>query len=506
MNKMLPITDNVYLCSYTYDSYLNCIMRSKYRIGEIVAVFKISSYDQYQWKVQNEDIDFIEKNGKLVVHSKNKYNLSMNGIVYRDVKEEDEIELNIIYSQYCHKSGYLGVFLYDEHKNIKYISLNSRNCGLYSYTEYGVKHDLDTQLIKQQDKIVLKKKGQNVQLIVRRQEKDMVLAKITLEKSNSSSLKIGVDIKLGDNCYYKWMFLNHIQWKYYKDPNSWIKLDFESTIRRDWVYYSINYFVLYETETISFIKDLQVDILDYIRQKINHSIYLELELDSYDIVDTVKYRKVHHEHQCLIYGYSDDKRVVYIICTNKGKPIKSIITYNEFLNQLENKQEDFEIHTLKYRPDLVNDYEFSPKLCIDSLKKFLNSESQLKTDIVIPTAEFYYGINVYDAILEQGDLHDLILDKRICNMICEHTKCMLDRIKYMIAIHLVSPSEVEELLNQAEANYNLSMDVQIYHLKYIYNRQEKLLMKIRKSLECLKDCDYKLHQNLLDHLMMKYEV
>lgn len=498
--RILPITDQLYFGSYTYDAYLECIISNQYRIGDVAAVIAVKNYENYEWKFQMENLKLLERKDKLIFKTGG-YNLAMNGALYREVGDIDEMEIQIIYQQESHNFGYIALVLSED--NADGTILKKHNNGQYSIGKDG-KPTVLTIIQPGKDNIyVLKKCHNRVDVVVRRNNEDTILCSYTLEQEELSKLKFGISICLGDNCYYKWQFQNHIQWKYNLRDDSIIKLDHDYAVRKAWLYYSLNYFVTYDSESILLLMDLGVSMVDYIKTKINYNTYVKLDLDSFDIENVVKYKKKHHLHECLIYGYNDEQQKIYLIAVSKGKFKKAAISYEDLIHQVAIYKQQMEIVCMKYEPNIVKDYEFDRTLCIEHLKCFLSSETVLDTEIIYPKDDFCYGIDVYDMLLSDNGLMTLMNDVRVATIICEHTKCMVDRLKYMHALKMLDENEVTELLDVASSCYENALLIKDLVIKYSLANQERLVGKTRKCLQALKEQDIELHQNLIQVLEKK---
>ena len=89
------------------------------------------------------------------------------------------------------------------------------------------------------------------------------------------------------------------------------RVDYFGRLRKNWNYYTSDYFLDYARYTYDSISILGISLIDFIRKNINQGKYIEVWINQKFIKNRWEYRKQrNHFHQNLIYGYNDDKEIL----------------------------------------------------------------------------------------------------------------------------------------------------------------------------------------------------
>lgn len=501
MQKCLPITTDTKMRAYTYDAYLDAIISNKFRTGKIVASIEIDNYEKKAWKYNSDKLIFRRENRGIIFESSSKYLVDMNGILYRDLEKDDEVALTILYQQYSQPWGNIGIFIADdnqlEKKEFKYQFGFFNKVGWYlkdiegNYFEYGTDRKITT-------KIVLRKKNSELYFKFV-EDKETVWKNYFINNDvMSGSLKIGVNIFLYDNVYFDWLYSNHIQLKYNKNPRE-VLFEYETSCMRLWNYYTINYFLVYKVEKMKNIRQMNVSLLDYIKVNIRNENYIELWMECYDLIGTVRYHNDRFVHQCVIYGYSDEKQILHVLCINQGKPFFSQITYGDFVKQSNKYDDEALIVSQEYNPEMIP-INISVHKCIESLSAYLNGKRLMDWELLLPTEEYYYGITIYDVIKKGRGLEAFLDDKRMCRLICEHKQFMIERLEYLIERQMIEKRTVVKYLDVSKQLYEDALTLQGLVIKYMLSKKDKLLPKIVRYIEKMKSIEETMYPELIKTL------
>lgn len=125
---------------------------------------------------------------------------------------------------------------------------------------------------------------------------------------------------------------------------------------------------------------------DYIEYIINQGYYLEANLDHYYFTSSLYYDQKHFVHPTFIYGYDNDKQIIYTSDFYYGKGyIRQPISYSNINLSLNN---DYIINLYGYQDaeykfnfELMNTYLEDYLFSRDSMKKFVFSHQEYNHNI-----------------------------------------------------------------------------------------------------------------------------
>ncbi len=505
MQKYLPITNNTRMRSYTYDAYLDAIISNKYRTGSTVASIKIDGYEKEIWEFKSRKLIVEKKDSRIFFKTNNKYSIDMNGILFRPLQEYDELALSILYQQYSQPWGNIGIFIANgkcifENANFLFQFGVFNKTGCYLKDSFGNQYNRNT-FLKNKEKIVLRRQGNKLYFEFAGEEQ-MTWKEYTIgENEKNEELKIGIYISLYNNVYYDWLYSNHIQWKYNKNERE-VMFEYETSCRRDWNYYTINYFLVYKVEKMRNIRQMGVSLLDYVKANIDNNSYIELWMQCYDLIDTVRFRKEKFMHQCLIYGYNDRIEKLSVLCVNRGKPFLSKITYKDFFMQSQEYDDGALVVSQDYNPETVP-YNMTIQKCMESIECYLEGKRLMDWELMLPSEEYYYGIDVYGVMKDKEGIMKFLNDKRMCRMICEHKLFMVERLEYLVERGMVEEGDVSECLRKAKMIYDDSLTLQHYVVKYMLSKRASLIPKAINYIEKIENAEKELYPQIIQILRLR---
>ncbi len=508
MEKHLPITIDTNLRAYTYDSYLEAIISNRYRTGEVISAIKVEDNRSDWWEWIAEKVSIENRNdGRYILKSK-KYSDKMNGLIYRKLEEQDYILLSVLYQQYTHPWGNIGLVIFEGSRmsvatNFLYQFASFNKTGVFAKDIQGNQYNHDIKLRKH-EALLLRREGKRIFFEIKDTEtnKNRTLHEFSLDDYLNNNLMIGINISLYENVYYNWLFQNHVQLKYNKNHRE-VMLEYDTTVQRNWNYYTINYFVEFFNEKKGVLRTLGIKLKDYIRKKLDNDYYVEMYLDSYDLINTAKHQRNHFYHQSLIYGYSNKKRRFYVIAISNGKPIKSQISYDDIDRYDIILDDETLLVSQKYDPEMTV-YNFSIDVFIESLKRYLCGETVINTRVIYPGDEYYYGIEVYKIFNRADGLNHLMNDKRIAYLICEHKKCMCQRLEFIAAREYIDWIYIEpyhKLMLEVEEKAKNLCD---YVIMYLITKKEKLTSKVLENINFIEKQEEYIYRQLIE-IMQKYK-
>ncbi len=491
IKKYLPISENVRFRTYSYYSYYDAVVSNECRTGKVAAVVSIDGYDETIWKKEEKRLHVVSSGQGNLVFESEKYNFSMEAFVYRPLLMCDEQIIEIKYQQQSQPWGSIGLFVSD---TISYeTSMYEHQIGHFCTGDifYKNRGQQDNHGCLGQGKCIIqmKKSGKEI-LFSAYDEKRGVMETLQRRECYGKDLYLGVYVYLYDNCYYNWMFSNYFQLKANTKADD-IFLEFDNALKRDWKYFTTNYFIDYNVVSNSLLKKLSINICHYIRENINEEKYIEMDIDHYDVEGTDSYQKRHMKHTCLFFGYNDLKESLYLLCVDGGLIKKGKISYECILNQFSgdncetSSENENMIITETYMPEKAN-YTMDKGDIVRFAKAFLNGTSLSGGGVVLPSdGNYVYGIEIYDYLRQNVDI--VIDDIRISHLLVEHKQCMMERIEYMTLKEMIDEKDaaqlnvmVEDMLKTAKVLRNKILRNKVLPHELIGTSVDKYLLNIKE--------------------------
>lgn len=493
-SKILPITDNVDMYSFTYYSYPQAILKSPFFTGKKVASLKMDETSVGKWRQKKENIDVRIEDQRIAFFSKNKYNYGMNGVLFREVGLNYSMELQIEYQQYTNPWGCIGIGIYqiidEEWKNNSVLEYGQFNNGKIYIKDFGIQHEVSTDISEEKNRLRICKEGNKLECYLvncnKKEEK-------VYEKENVAELYIGVFIKLYDNCYYDFLFQNNLQLKY-DCIGKEITLDYDSGIMKNDNYFTADYFFDYSIESVSTIKRMGISIISYITGKISNGVYLEMEIDYFLLPNSVCYSVTHYYHRSLIYGYDSEKKKFNVIYTEKGKLIIDSIGYGDFITQMQKK--DSHVMSIAFMPENIG-YEFSIEVFKRNLESYRQGESVVKTDIIRHSNSYVYGMELYNVILKKDGLQTFIEDIRISYLFFEHKEIMYKRLRYLKEKKYIKSQKFDCIITNALDICNESKKIMQLCMKEAFSSKHENKEKIKGKLVKIRNEEENLFLNII---------
>lgn len=493
MRKVLPVTNKPYIMTYSYYAYPQSILGSDFYIGKVAAEIEMPDYHKYDWISDHGNLTLYEEGEKIRFEAE-EFNTDMYYALCRDVAEIDEIEITIYYQQYSQPWGAINLFLADNlieeiNQDDKYLCRIGYfpNKGVYLRVN-NLEQELNMQYMKFPIRIKLKKLKESIQFFVFDKEWKNV-SEFTMDANKESNLKIGVQVKLNDNAYYNWLFMNHIQLSLDKyDDNC--KLCYFYGITKNWEYYTVNYFIDYNVIDLYEYQKFGVDILSFVKMNLDRGKYIEMFLNQYYIEGRDEYQKVEFYHQTLIYGYDDEMETLFIMgYSSNGNIIVTEYSYKNFLDNNIRGYAMSHMAVMKYYQD-GHTYEFSLKYCAEMLKQYLEGiNSSIYYSNLVPADNRIYGIRLYDELNSDRGIKIITRDRRITHLLYEHKVCMKDRIRFLYIRRILNEEQYRELDGKMDEITHIALNLRNLALKYAIAQNDLLVMKMKEKIIMLRDLE-----------------
>ena len=244
MKKILDMNDHPFLTSYSYYAYPLAIITANSRVDDKIAEFSVSQSSEYEFLTMG---NIYLDGGRWKVEADNTYLERCNACIYRDLEEEDWIELEIIDQQYANAWSAINIFICDSKEDLPdkdenfiyrfgrffYNGINLYKRGM-PLTDAISDEDSKTKLS------VSYRKGVFEFTITNGKTQQTVRDQLKGEKEKP--LYIGIQVKNGDNMFYRWFYQNFIQLSCDLTDRD-RRLEFHYGIQKDWDQNSFHYFL-----------------------------------------------------------------------------------------------------------------------------------------------------------------------------------------------------------------------------------------------------------------------
>ena len=234
-------------------------------------------------------------------------------------------------------------------------------------------------------------------------------------------------------------------------------------------------------------------IVDMVKYYIDLDYYLYFELDCFYIPVAVYNSKIHYNSKTLIYGYDDDKEIIYVadfygpFDRNVAYKFREI-SYIDFVHAYSSYECS---KNLQYERLLIFKY-CETEIPINkgelkyALKRYLNGFVDKYNNIC-------FGSKCYEAILD--DLNKKYVDFKLFNYLGSHAKATNLRMKYLKELHVLEEDFPEEDFAEFE-KYAQRLRNMVY--KFVVSQDRNVKEKVEETLMNLKEKDLYCTQKLIE--------
>lgn len=302
------------------------------------------------------------------------------------------------------------------------------------------------------------------------------------------SARIGLFSWIGEDTFQNWFYSNYIQLHAGKElePVYDVKLDYYMGIKRLDMYNNNNPWVIQSYVEPRLVSKI-VDICDFIKACIDVGKYVSIMLNEKYIPYSFAYNKFDYDHQSLIYGYDEDKRIIYCMGYDKHQHyVPFELTYDIFIKAYAKITKVYKILISEYTiPEFY--YRFDVNLMIKMLNEYKsNVDSSYREEFNINGNLRFFGIQIYDICLSNIQK---MRDQRISYIINEHKKIMVSRIKYLKGKGVLNNSDYMRLHEMSVELEKLSSKLILFCVKYRIKADDKMLSAISEYIAILKKKD-----------------
>ena len=485
--KILPVTTDVPVYTYTYYGYPHSIIAAEEHTGDYVAGLEIIDYEKYKWTEQFEELDQKQDGNRFRFYSRHPYKENLHGVMSRPLGTVDAIRVRIYYQQYAHPWGAVNLFIDDGEEEKFDLGDDSYSFRLGFFNREGVYfryHNVPQKLEWNTNSfpvdLMLCRDHEIIEAYLYEGKQQYLLWQKKLPEWKENSWKIGVQVRGNANTYYPWLFRNFIQISC--DIHSVNRpIDFFYGVEKDWDFHWINYFLNFDQIPLPLF--LHYGVMDFIRGCIDQGKYIELRLDQYDIRDRDEYRQHHFSHQNLIYGYDDSQKLVYLLgYANAGQMVKTKISYADLKYQFVKRNSVSNIYVIEYKQEAYG-FEYQGEYMRKMIRQYLESDnSSLDLGHLIEPRRRVYGIACYDELLTEKGMQMLLSDWRVVHLLYEHKALMKERLEYII----FHEAENRDYFNRFPEAYSevvrRAFNIRSLTVKYELSGEDIIAEKIKEHL------------------------
>ena len=282
-------------------------------------------------------------------------------------------------------------------------------------------------------------------------------------------MKCFYDVKLN---YYIAPFLNYR----YNMSNPWLEQHY---VPRDYI-------------------DNSKGIFDFIRFCLKENKYLSLHLNEKYVPEKCAYNNNDFEHESLIYGIDDNKKMLFLMGFNKNQTFEAYtLSYGDFILAYNHVISKKELVMLSYKiPDLACTLD-SKKIVVFLKEYLLGINSTYRETLIYDEMDWVFGINIYDVMIDNVKK---LKDKKISYLVLEHKIIMKERIKYLYRRHKLNKKDFEELFDMISDIEVLSQVFLMLCIKFRVTSDDKYEKKIVAHVLKLKEADVTFIKKLIGAL------
>lgn len=318
-----------------------------------------------------------------------------------------------------------------------------------------------------------------------------------------NKITIGLYLDFDENAYVNWLYSNFIQLEYGPRILNDKPLDYFMPIeKRNNKNYNNPFLKLYELN-YNVLFTLKIDFSKLVKTYLSNGIYLDVYINEFYIKNRKAYNSYKYYHSNLIYGFDDDREIFNIMgYDSQGMLIVSELEYKNFKKAISEDINKVMQHSkgIQYYMDYFSD-SFDPKLLIDYLKEYINSENSSYKYRALShfKTEKCFGISLYDYYSSEYT-DDFIFDYRISYILYEHKLIMVDRLKFLYERNYLTNKEYKELTKVFNVLLEKSEMIKNLIIKYKILPNEKTKKSIINNLIEMKSIEAPIIRELIKFL------
>ena len=378
----LPIDTSPSVRAYTYDLFLNAILSANCGNSSLFARFTLEGFSSDKYMLAHTNNSNLIVDGNTVEFQGNKSANNARGTIYQKIGNCKEFIVRVHSHQYNSKWSLIHLFTA---RNYTFDGENYSNCrvGMFSCNQIccccdGTMNPLPNGRYNSRNEYCLKITVDNNSISGWISVDGIVWDKLCEhETPNTEELMIGIECSFLPNLYWAWLYSNYVHFSFTEIED--VHVCYLPAPKQYYNYCTFNPLVAFIREQVSFLLYKYDSIVEYIKLNLQRGRYVELYFDEYYVPQMHTYKKEHHLHGDLAYGFDDTH--IYFLGLYLGKPFEFKLTYDEVIDGTNSSLEfDANVMLTVYHFNPEN-YQFSITALYKSLRDYLEG--------VIDNIEFY---------------------------------------------------------------------------------------------------------------------
>lgn len=492
--RVLDINAEPELRTYTHHGFLHAVISGEEKVSRNVACLEVPGFHKDSWEIQNEELSF-ESDHDQLSFSCNEWAVHMNVCFWRSCSVNDRIVIRIKKQLYANVYGAINLFVTgasqeDMLEDDGYLFRLGHFCkdGVYVRLE-NVTQNIPYMENDMPLQLEIRREGRQLRAYGGQEEHPVCLGQWSSEAVDGD-LRIGFEIKLNDNMYYDWLYSNYIQIYAGRDFRT-VKLDFRVNEKKDWQFYTTNFFLDYHIENTHTIACMGLSVLDYVRIQIEVNRYIEMWLNE-NLLDGLRDDAGRHFHQNLIYGYDDGREELYVLQFVKGIPTKKAMSYQDFVSDRNTSRQYDKVIAITYNPN-AKGYSLSIENLIGELKDYTMSDTtDRRSRQFFHNQDILWGRAVVKHLSSEEGIHALLHDFRVSHLLFEKSSIMRKRMEYLMHKGILCEEQFAIVKPELDELLKLSIDIkQLVLMNYIKNSAryvEKIKLDLKNYQEMEESC------------------
>lgn len=253
---------------------------------------------------------------------------------------------------------------------------------------------------------------------------------------------------------------------------------------------------------------MDTDIVTFVKDSIDQSQYVHLMVNLNYLKPSLCYQKKDYPHDILIYGYDEERKLLFcsdFVFTKQHKYSFTEISYEDFklayynfpfsfnyIDNVDHMKGNIHLYQIKQKEEVWS--SFTPDGIIRSMKKYWNSDELEYIEMFEGHAywtEKATGIKVYDLLNEnlQAQMRSKAetIDIRPFHVIYDHKHIMNLRMEFLMKTDAGNRSLYHALKLEYEAMEKVAKEVSLYILEYNVHHTIPPLKKALSRLTNLKE-------------------
>ncbi len=269
------------------------------------------------------------------------------------------------------------------------------------------------------------------------------------------------------------------------------------------------------------IKEKWATVIDFLIENIDKEYYTIIHLDWFYVLDSAVYRRAHHRHPLLVYGYNKDMQRFYVGDFDKNLKFKfKEISFKEveegFISDENTRRKTFVNERYLYMEDVIlyknrsyMDYKFNIDMLQHSITDYLNSTN---VSNVYAQGDYCYfssavfgidSLRTMKRIVKEGflNIENYRINYKFATVPLERTHLMVERVKYLREIQNIHIEPY--LLDKMDKLYFMYDIFKNMVIKYnLLSDKKDILYRIEEKIQSIIEIEEEFYSEFLKNLVV----